>query len=256
MKNYILTIFIIFISISVSAQTLDEILSKHLKAMGNENLIKKDYITSKGKIIQGENEIPFVSYNKRPNKFRMDGTVYEYTFIQAFDGEVAWTVNPMMNINTPQKLPESEVANLRFQSDFDGYFHNYKEKDHTLEYVGNEEVFGLDTYVILLTKSTGDSMHIYIDTENYQTLKTKAKVSLGNETKYIENIFSNYQNIDGILSVFDVETQVEGQTLSQLIYESYDYTTEIPDSIFAMQIEEAEEVPAEEPDSLNNKNDD
>ena len=255
MKAYVFTLLIILISISVSAQTLEDILCKHLEAMGNEELQKKDYVTSKGKIVQGENEIPFISYNKRPNKFRMDGTIYEYTFIQAFDGKIGWTLNPMMGINVPQKLPESEIANLRFQSDFDGFFHNYKEKNHTLEYIGNEEVFGMDTYVILLIKSAGDSMHIFIDAENYQTLKTRAKASVGYETKYIENIFSNYQSIDGILSAFDVETQVEGQTLSQLIYESYDYTTEIPDSIFTMQIDETEEVPAEVPDSLNNKND-
>lgn len=256
MKSYMFTFFIILISLSVSAQTLEDIIKKHLEAMGHEQLLEKNSIISRGKIVQGENEIPFISYNKRPNKFRMDGAIYEYTFIQAFDGEIGWVLNPMMGINSPQELPPSEVANLRFQSDFDGFFHNYKEKDHTLKYIGIEEVFGLDTYVILLTKASGDSMHIYIDAENYQTLKTRAKASVGNEIKYIENIFSNYQSIDGILSAYDVETQVEGQTLSQLIYESYDYTTEIPDSIFTMQIDETEEVPAEEPDSSHYQNDD
>jgi len=248
MKSYILTIFIIFISTSLSAQTLDDILCKHLEAMGNQEILKKDYITSKGKIVQGENKIPFISYNKRPNKFRMDGTIYEYTFTQAFDGEIGWTLNPMMNINIPKKLPESEIVNLKFQSDFEGFFYNYEEKDHTLEYIGNEEVFGMDTYVILLIKATGDSMHIFIDAENYQTLKTRAKASVGNETKYIDNIFSNYQNIGGILSAFDVETQVEGVTLSQLIYESYDYETEIPDSVFALPIDETETVPDQKPE--------
>lgn len=255
MKSYMLIFFIILISISVSAQTLDDILNKHLETMGQDKLLEKQSVITKGKIVQGENEFPFISYSKRPNKFRMDSSINEYTFTQAFDGEVGWAVNPMMGINTPQKLPLSEIANLKFQSDFDGFFYNYKEKDHSLEYVGIEEVFGMDTYVILLIKSTGDSMHIYIDAENYQTLKTRAKASVGYETKYIENIFSDYQNIDGILSAFDVETQVEGQTLSQLIYESYDYTTEIPDSIFSMQIDEIEEDPIVEPDSLINKND-
>jgi len=256
MKSYILIFIISLISISVSAQTLDDIISKHLESMGNERLMEKCYITSKGKIVQGENEIPFISYNKRPNKFRMDGTIYEYTFTQAFDGKVGWVVNPMMGINIPQELPETETANLKFQSDFDGFIYNYKEKDHNLEYIGNEEVFGMNTFVILLTKSTGDSIHIYLDAENYQTLKTRAKASVGGVTKYIENIFSNYQSIDGILSAFDVETQVEGITLSQLIYESYDYTTEIPDSIFSMQIDETEEVPAEQPDSSDHKSGD
>ena len=176
----------------------------------------------------------------------------EFTFTQAFDGKTGWVLNPMMGIDQPRELHAGEVENLKFQSYFDGFLYNYEEKDHTLELIGNEEVSGVNSHVILLVKASNDSMHIYIDAENFRLVKTSSKAAVGGEFKIIENVFSNYQNVDGILSAFDVKTQVEGITLSHLVYDSYDYTSEIPDSIFEFKQTETPKEPAIEaikPDS-------
>ncbi len=243
MKSCTLFLYLIIISIPVSAQTLDEIISRHLEAMGHENLLNKNSLIAKARIIQGGTEIPVISYYKRTDKFRMDSSIQEYTFTQAYDGNRGWLINPMMNINEPMELPPSEVENLKFQTDLDGFFYNYQNKNYTLEYAGNDKVSGSDTYLILLTKISGDSMYFYIDTENYLILKTRSKASVGGDVKYIENIYSDYRKVDGILSVYNIKTQVEGMTFTELIYESYDYSTEVPDSIFIFKQEVPEELP-------------
>jgi outer membrane lipoprotein-sorting protein len=248
MKSFILILFPIIISISITAQTLDEIVSKHLDAIGHDNLLKKHTITAKGKIIQGVNEIPITTYNKRPDKFRMDSNILGHTFTQAYDGKTGWVLNPMMGIDEPKVLHPGEIENLKFQSYFDGLLYNDKEKNYTLEYIGKEDVSDLNTYVILLIKASGDSMHIYIDTENYQILKTRSKAGVGGEFKYIENIYSDYREVDGILSAFNVKTQVEEMILSELVYESYDYTADIPDSIFTFSVNETTD--AQKPDTM------
>ena len=247
MKSRELILLFLFFSLSVSAQTLDEIINKHLEATGHQNLLKKNSLTAKGKIVQGQNQFPFISYSKRPDKFRMDGTIQGYTFTQAYDGETGWVVNPLMGIKEPMKLPPSETENLKFQSDFDGLIYNHREKNYTLEYIGNDEASGTAAFVILLTKASGDSMYIYLDTENYLTLETRSKASVGGESRYLDNIYSDYREVDGILSAFDVKTQVEGITLSQLIYDSYDYSAEVPDSVFTFKVNEPTETT--EPDS-------
>lgn len=114
MLKYSLIIFMLLFTSSLIAQTADEILEKHFEVTGHTNLLEKNNVTMKGKLIQGGLEIPFQSYGKRPNKFRMDGTINEYTFTQAFDGETGWTVNPLMGINIPQLLPEEQADDLEF----------------------------------------------------------------------------------------------------------------------------------------------
>jgi outer membrane lipoprotein-sorting protein len=243
MNSSKLFLLLLFISLTLSAQTLDEIILKHFEAIGHKNLLKKNSFVANGKIVQGKNEIPFTSYSKRPDKFRMDGSIQEYKFTQAYDGKTGWVINPMMGINKPMELPPSEVENLKFQADFDGFFYNYKDKGRSLEYIGNDEVSGMNTYVILLTKSSGDSMYIYLDAQNYLMLKTRAKAYVGGQPKYINNIYSDYRSVEGILSAYNVETQVEGTTFTQLIYDSYDYSPDVPDSIFIFKSDESEESP-------------
>ena len=87
-------IFSLLFFSQVNAQTVDEILANYFETIGQEKLLETETFTTKGKIIQGQFEIPFTSYSKRPMKFRSDASFQGMEIASAFDGELSIGVYP------------------------------------------------------------------------------------------------------------------------------------------------------------------
>jgi outer membrane lipoprotein-sorting protein len=235
MKNPILLILLSFIIIiNVNAQTVDEILEEHFAVIGQDKMLQMNTFSTKGKIIQGQVEIPFTSYHKRPMYFRSEASFQGMEIISVFDGESGWSINPFAGATDPQPMTAEQLDRMELQADFDGMFYNYSEKGYKVELMETEEVDDIETYVLKLTRPNGDIITTYIDSENYVILKAKSKMIVQDVETEMENIFSNYKYNNEILSAHSIETQREGQTIMQMIFEEITYDVEIPDSLFAM----------------------
>ena len=235
MKKLIIPFFLSLIFISASfAQTVDEILAKYFEAQGQEKLLATNTFTTKGKIIQGQFEIPFTSYHKRPMKFKSEAEFQGMKIISAFDGETGWSINPMTGSNDPQPMTAEQLDRMKIQADYDGMFYNYKDKGYTVEYLGKEPVDDIETYKLKLTRPNGDIITAYIDAENYVILKTDSKMKIQDVDREAETVFSNYKYVDGILIPFSVETKMDGKTVMQMVLEDVKYNVDLDDSIFEM----------------------
>ena len=235
MKKLIIPFFLSLIFISASfAQTVDEILAKYFEAQGQEKLLATNTFTTKGKIIQGQFEIPFTSYHKRPMKFKSEAEFQGMKIISAFDGETGWSINPMMGSNDPQPMTAEQLDRMKMQADYDGMFYNYKDKGYTVEYLGKEPVDDIETYKLKLTRPNGDIITAYIDAENYVILKTDSKMKIQDVDREAETVFSNYKYVDGILIPFSIETKMDGKTVMQMVLEDVKYNVDLDDSIFEM----------------------
>lgn len=235
MKNLIISFLLTMIFASASfAQTVDEILAEHFNATGQEKLLATNTLTMKGKIIQGQFEIPFTSMQKRPMNFRSEAEFQGMKMLSGFDGTKGWSINPMMGSTDPQPMTEEQIDRMKIQADYDGLFYNYKEKGYTLEFTGKETVDDIETYVLKLTRPNGDIVTSYIDAENYVLLKAKSKMKLQGVDTETEVIFSNYKYVNEILNPFSMETKMNGQTAMQMTFDEISYDIEIPDSMFKM----------------------
>jgi outer membrane lipoprotein-sorting protein len=235
MKKLIIPFFLSLIFISVTfAQTVDEILAEFYKASGQEKLLATNTFMTKGKIIQGQFEIPFISYHKRPMKFKSEAEFQGMKIISAFNGETGWSINPMMGSTDPQPMTAEQLDRMKIQADYDGMFYNYKDKGYTVEFMGKEPVDDIETYALKLTRPNGDVITAYIDAENYVILKTDSKMKIQDVDREAETIFSNYKYVDGILVPFSIETKMDGKTVMQMILEDVKYNEDLDDSIFDM----------------------
>ena len=137
MKKLSITFIVSLIFISSSfAQTVDEILAEYFAVSGQEKLLATTTFTTKGKIIQGQFEIPFTAFQKRPMKFRSEAEFQGMKIISAFDGEKGWSINPMMGSSDPQPMTKEQIDQMKIQADYDGMFYNYAEKGYTVEFTG------------------------------------------------------------------------------------------------------------------------
>jgi len=235
MKSIISSILLALIFIGTSfPQTVDEILSKYFEVQGQDKLLATNTYMIKGKIIQGQFDIPFTSYQKRPMKFRSEAEFQGMKIVSAFDGEKGWLINPMMGSTEPQPMTADQIDRMKIQADYDGMFYNYAQKGYTVEFEGKEPVDDIQTFVLKLTRPNGDIITSYIDAENYVTLKTKSKMKIQGVDTEAETIFSNYKTVDGILVPYSIETKMNGKTVMQMVFDEISYNKEVEDSIFEM----------------------
>ena len=235
MKKLIIPIlFSLLIFTQVSAQTVDEILANNFETIGQEKLLETETFTTKGKIIQGQFEIPFTSHSKRPMKYRMDASFQGMEIASGFDGEKGWNINPFAGETDPVPMTAEQLDKMKMEADYDGIYYNFEEKGYTVEFTGTEDVDDIETYKLKLTRPSGDVITSYIDSENYVVLKTISKIKMQGVETETETIFSNYKYVDEILSPFAIETKVNGETVVQMVFDEITYNVEIDDSIFEM----------------------
>jgi hypothetical protein len=97
------------VAVPASAQTLDEVLAKNLKAKGGLDKIKAvQTIRATGTMTVGPGmEAPFVLEEKRPNMMRLEFTLQGMTGVQAYDGKVGWQLMPFQGRWTPNRSPRT-----------------------------------------------------------------------------------------------------------------------------------------------------
>ncbi|NNG26633.1 MAG: hypothetical protein HKM87_03850 [Ignavibacteriaceae bacterium] len=235
MKKLIIPILLSILFFTQSfTQTVDEILAEHFAIIGQEKLLQTETFSTKGKIMQGQFEIPFTSHHKRPFSFKSEASFQGMEIISAYNGETGWSINPFAGNTDPQPMTEEQTDRMSLQADYDGIFYNYEEKGDKLEFVGTEELDDIEVYLLKLTRPNGDVITSYIDSEEYVLLKTKSKMNVQGVETEAETIFSNYKYVDEMLSPYSIETQVNGETVMQMVFEEITYNVDIDDSIFDM----------------------
>ncbi|MGB5848695.1 MAG: hypothetical protein WBH40_09425 [Ignavibacteriaceae bacterium] len=235
MKKLIIPIFFsLLIFTQLNAQTVDEILANYFETIGQEKLLETETFTTKGKIIQGQFEIPFTSHSKRPMKYRMDASFQGMEIASAFDGEKGWNINPFAGETDPVPMTAEQLDKMKVEADYDGIYYNYEEKGYKVEFTGTEDVDDIETYKLKLTRPNGDVVTSFIDSENYVVLKTASIIKVQGVDTEAETIFSNYKYVDEILSSFAIETKVNGETVVQMVFDEITYNVDFQDSIFDM----------------------
>jgi outer membrane lipoprotein-sorting protein len=111
MKKITLSVLVLFCASflnTASAQTLDEILNKHFKAVGQEKLVAVETFLIKAKLSQMGMEFPMEMKIKKPNKFRVEMEMQGQKIIQAYDGSKGWMIAPMLSPE-PQELAGDQL---------------------------------------------------------------------------------------------------------------------------------------------------
>jgi hypothetical protein len=198
MKKILLSLVVLFAStIFVSAQTVDEIVTKHIAALGGEEKLRsvKSLVMDISLSVMGmdlENKTSLVVNTAMLNTTK----VMDDEMIQAFDGETAWWKRPTMMGGTgePEIMP-AEMAKGAISQTVAFSFLDYKTDGSKLELIGTEKVKGADAYHLKSTSKTGYVFEAWIDLNS--NFITKYMVELAGEKQEI--FYSNYKTIDGII---------------------------------------------------------
>jgi len=243
---------LVAVSSVAMAQTVDEIVAGNLEAKGGEQAWL-DVQTAKwtGKIMMGGGaagsiELPFEVEFKRPSKARLQFTMQGMTAVQAFDGETGWAIMPFLGKPDPEVMAEDQIKDIKNMAEFDGAFVNYKEKGHTIEFLGQEEIDGTPAYKLKVTKADGDVDIVYLDEEYLVEFRVDSKREVqGNEIE-VTTILGDYKEVEGLIFAHSMEISFGGQGQQIITIDSIEVGLDIPDDRFTMPEKAESEEAAEE----------
>jgi outer membrane lipoprotein-sorting protein len=225
------------------ADTVDEIVSKHIAAMGGAEkirAIRTSKMTGKMVVGGGQTEARMVTYTSRPKQTRMDVDIQGQKIVQAFDGTTSWTINPGSGSNDPQRAPADESRAAATDADPDGSpLLDYKAKGTTIELLGKEEVEGAPAHKLKVTLKSGTVSTIFIDEKTFLTSKIMAKRKQMGQEIEVENYPRKYKAVDGVQMPFSTETKVGGRSMVQIVVEQVETNIPIDAKMFAFPVKEA-----------------
>ncbi len=232
MKKSVITVFAIIIALVnvAKAQTLNEVLDKHFKAVGQEKMMAVNSFYIKAKVSQMGMEMPMEMKIKKPGMFLVSIEMQGQKMIQAFDGQKGWMIAPWVGPD-PQELAGDQLTQAKQQADMEGELYNYDKKGSTAELMGKVNVEGKEAYRIKLTSSDGNPKDYFIDSQTFYILRVKAKVSAQGQTVDVEQIMSDNKTIDGITMPMKIESKSPMGT-ALILMEEVKFNEKFDDAIF------------------------
>ena len=214
MRSRLLSVFVglLLFAGAAGAQTADEIIAKYVRALGGPEAISAvTTIRMAGKYRGGGGfEAEYVQVNKRPGKVREEWTFSGLTGVYAFDGQTGWKIEPWGGKKDPESLDEEESKSIAEDADFDGPLVDYRQKGHTVEYVGMDQVEGTETYKLKVKLKSGDVHYYFLDQETCMPIKIEIQRTVRGAEKYYEVWPGEYKRVAGWYVPFSMETNVKG----------------------------------------------
>lgn len=208
-----------------AAQTVDEVVEKHLAAMGGRDALGR--LTTRkatGTITittpNGDLSGPVELYAKLPNKTRaymsLDlsalGVNEAMILDQKFDGTAGWALNSLQG---DTEITGNQLDNMK-NSVFPNQLLTYKETGLKVELLPKETLAGKPVIVLLVTPKVGSVARVYMDAESFLVVRTTAKVNVPQAGGDIEQTvdLSDYRAIDGIKVPFMTVNTTPIQTVT------------------------------------------
>lgn len=203
----------------LSAQTLDSILSRYIKAIGGmERIQAVQSLRRTGKFTGGGGfEATVVQENARPNRVREEFSLQGMTGVNAYDGHAGWKIEPWQGKKDPESLSEEELHDILFDSDFDGPLINSQQKGITVAYVGLDQVDGSDCFKLKVSFPNGDVRYYFLDTDYYVPIKIEDQRMIRGAVQELETTLGDYKAVAGWYLPFSYESGAKGSPNTQKI---------------------------------------
>jgi hypothetical protein len=219
------------------AQSADEVIGKHIEAMGGKDKlssIKTLKLVCSVEIAPGM-KAPITMYFVNNQSMRVEVDVQGMQILSAVDGDSGWAINPLSGKKEAERMNADEIKESKDQMDLTGPLFNYKEKGHSVEMIGKEDMEGTEVYKLKILKKSGDTQYDYIDADTYLLLKETTTHKFNDKETSGDVIYSDYRKVDGIMFAYALENRETGAAQGQALkVESVELNPSIDKNMFKM----------------------
>lgn len=234
-RNAILSTLVMAAAVlPVSAQSTDEVLELYYEAIGGVDAwTNLSSMRATGNIdVMGMMNGPFSIVQLRPAKARIEMSIQGMDIIQAFDGETAWQVMPMMGSTEPMVADAETAQQITEQADLDGPLIGWKEDGTSIDYEGVETLAGAEHAKLKVTTKDGFVTYYYLNSDYLPVKMISVRSMQGVETELTTSL-GDYQEIGGLMFPFLIEIDTPMGT-QQLTFDTIEVNVPVDESVFSM----------------------
>jgi zinc protease len=214
-----------------------QILSSMKQAMGGSAVDKimdqKSTAALSVKTPQGNMELKMETTFKVPNKVLSVITLPMGQMTSGFDGNIVWMATPQGT----QVMPDSQKAErlTELNRNMLMILRNFNSEAYTIQGLEKSEVEGKPVNVVALTDSTSKkTFTLFIDVQTGLPLKKAYNGTLmGGPPADIEELLSDYRDVDGIKMAFKTTILSGGEKKAEVSLSEVKFNTGANDSLFA-----------------------
>jgi hypothetical protein len=191
MKFWLLALAAITTS-SLYAQTVDEVINKHIEAIGGKEKL------SQVKSIYIENSVDVMGSTAPQKEYLVDGKAYKTevefngaNIISCFTDKTGWTINPMMGGTDAQAMPDELYKAGKSQIYFTGGLFNYAAKGYKAELAGKEG----DAFKVKLSNDNSETYY-FIDSKSWLLTKSVIKSEMMGQSVDVTTTYSDHKKTD------------------------------------------------------------
>ena len=195
-------------SLSTYAQTAEEIIQKHIAAIGGmESWKKVNSIKMNGSITAQGMEIPVSVTSVHGKGMRMDMTIMGTSNYMILTPKEGWTYFPVQQQQKPEPLTADQVKQSQDQLDVQGELIDYETKGSKIAFVGKDDMEGTEVLKVRLTDKEGKEKTLFFDAANYYLLREVEKMKADGKEIEATVSFSNFQKLpEGIVVPLTVDS--------------------------------------------------
>jgi len=206
------------VSFTATAQTADEVVSKHLTAIGGADAWKKiNSVVTEGSLkVQGA-DVALTMTVLNGKGMRQNISVMGMTGYQIVTPTAGWSFMPFQGQAKPEAITEDDLKESIDQLDAQGPLVDYKTKGHTVELLGKEDVEGTEAYKLKLTHKGGKTETYFIDPASYYILRSVTKQKANGQEMEVATNYSNYTKLpEGIVVPMSITLPFGEMTVSKV----------------------------------------
>jgi hypothetical protein len=217
-----------------NAQTAEEIVNKHLEAIGGRaNLEKIKSVRVESDMQMSGNELSAVTTVLDGRGFRSETDFGGQKMIQVYTDQSGWTVNPMNGGPDPQPMNDEQYKAGREQIFVVSFLH-YADRGETLQLAGREKVGDVVAYKVIMTSRDSTATNYYFDPSTYYVIQVIKSVEMMGQPIDLKIAFSNFKKLDsGMVMPQQVNTDFGQFSLTGKI-KKVDVNIPVDESIFQM----------------------
>ena len=227
-----------------SAQTVDELVAKHIEARGGYEKLKAiNTMKITRTVATPFTNVKVVTFKKRPNLIRFEQTPKGQTtpVLRGINEAGAWDIAQGKVVMRPETIA---IEGRETDGDFDGLLVDWKAKGHTVTFEGKGKVGLNDAYKLKVTTKGGTIREVYLDANTFLEAQIVGRVRMPqrdprtkeyrfNDTTFT---FSDYRDVSGVKFPFAIDEERTGGGITQsLAYFTEHFEVNVPmeDGLFA-----------------------
>jgi len=196
---------------TTQAQTADEIVSKHIDAIGGAGNWKKiTSIRKEGTFNVQGTDITLVLTQLNQKGLRQDISAAGTSGFIIITPTAGFSFLPFQGQTEVTPLPADAVKDGQEAMDVQGILLDYKTKGHAVELAGKETIDGVECFKLKITLNGGKVITDYIDSKNYYVVRHVATQHVGGQEAEQTTNFSNFQKLpEGIVIPMSLSQQFD-----------------------------------------------